>query len=429
MRVLLVLFALFFSLIISADRVPDGCKNAWTAGVNSADFPKGIGVNIHFTDAEPGEMKMIADAGFRWVRMDFKWDLTEKERGRYDFSPYERLMRELDRNGIRALFILDYGNPLYTVDKAVRTEEARQAFARWAVAAAKHFQSRGIVWELFNEPNVPMFWPPKPNVNEYIALALTVSRSFRAAVPYEKLIGPATSGLDFDFLEACFKAGLLEYWSAVSVHPYRQANPEIAAAEYCLLREMIERYRPRYRTASDSERVIPIVSGEWGYSSVWPAMTEEKQAQVLAREMLTNVANGIPLSIWYDWRDDGSDASEPEHHFGLVRHTYRAGRTPVYDPKPAYLAAKTFNQFFSGYVFEKRLPIGSHEEFVLVFSNGRDRRIAVWTTSSRIQRITLQLGTGTFVMRKHTGENIRSVIANTNVTVEASGAPIYLVQP
>jgi len=424
MRVLLGLFALFFSLIISADRVPDGCKSAWTAHLNSSDSPRGIGVNIHFTDAQPGEMKMIADAGFRWVRMDFKWDLTEPERGRYDFSPYDRLMKELDSHGIRALFILDYGNPHYTVDKAVRTEEARQAFARWAVAAAKHFQGRGIIWEMFNEPNVPMFWPPKPNADEYIALALIVGRSFRAAVPNEKLIGPATSGLDFDFIEACFKAGLLEYWSAVSVHPYRQGNPEIAAAEYCLLREMIEQYRPRSRTAS-----IPIISGEWGYSAVWRGMTEEKQARVLARELLTNVANGIPLSIWYDWQDDGADASEPEHHFGLVRHAYRAGRTPVYEPKPAYHAAKAFNDFFSGYVFEKRLTIGSDEDFVLVFSNGRDRRIAAWTTSSRVQRIEVPLGNGTFVMRKHTGENVRTVIAtNSSATVEISSAPIYLIQ-
>ena len=75
---------------------------------------------------------------------------------------------------MRALFILDYGNPLYTRGKSVRTAEAREAFARWAVAAAKHFSGRGINWEVFNEPNHPIFWPPKPNVNEYAALAVEV---------------------------------------------------------------------------------------------------------------------------------------------------------------------------------------------------------------------------------------------------------------
>src|SRR5918992_702601 len=134
-RAVLLLFSVLLSLITGADRLANSCKDAWTAGLNPSTFPQGIGVNIHFTDARPGEVKMIADAGFRWVRMDFKWDLTEKERGRYDFTPYERLMAALEPHGIRVLFILDYGNPLYTEDKAVRGEAARQAFARWAVAA------------------------------------------------------------------------------------------------------------------------------------------------------------------------------------------------------------------------------------------------------------------------------------------------------
>lgn len=76
-------------------------------------IPGGVGVNIHFTDAQPGEIEMLAAAGFRWVRMDFAWAATERERGQYDFAAYDRLMQALDAHGIRALFILDYGNALY----------------------------------------------------------------------------------------------------------------------------------------------------------------------------------------------------------------------------------------------------------------------------------------------------------------------------
>src|SRR5438270_11294355 len=48
-------------------------------------LPDGLGVNIHFTDPKPAEMKILADAGFRWVRMDFGWGATEREEGPYDF--------------------------------------------------------------------------------------------------------------------------------------------------------------------------------------------------------------------------------------------------------------------------------------------------------------------------------------------------------
>src|SRR4051812_9669584 len=37
------------------------------ADLPSAPLPDGIGVNIHFTDPRPGEMEMLAAAGFKWV--------------------------------------------------------------------------------------------------------------------------------------------------------------------------------------------------------------------------------------------------------------------------------------------------------------------------------------------------------------------------
>ena len=72
----------------------------------------GLGVNIHFTDARPGEIRMLSQAGFRWVRMDLNWTLTEPAKGQYDFAPYDRLMSAIDQYGIHALLILDYTNRL-----------------------------------------------------------------------------------------------------------------------------------------------------------------------------------------------------------------------------------------------------------------------------------------------------------------------------
>ena len=142
---------------------------------------------------------MIADAGFRWVRMDLKWDATERERGRYNFSAYDRLMNAIEPFGMRALFILDYGNPLYG-EGAPRTEAARNAFAKWAVAAAQHFANRGVIWEVYNEPNNPMFWQPPEYERVHAPLAVTVGRAFHESVPNEKLMGPAVGEMDFSFL-------------------------------------------------------------------------------------------------------------------------------------------------------------------------------------------------------------------------------------
>jgi len=151
-RSTLAFAALVLSLFTSADHRSLNCKGCWQPSTEPIAVSEAFGVNVHFIDPDPAEIKMIADAGFRWVRTDFKMELTEAERGKYDFTRYEQLVTELGKHNLRALFILDYGNPLYTQGMSVRTPEAREAFARWAVAAAKAFSGRGIVWEVFNEP-------------------------------------------------------------------------------------------------------------------------------------------------------------------------------------------------------------------------------------------------------------------------------------
>ena len=429
-------FVITVFLLVTLTLQFSGCYQDKTCEFASSQFatapaiPEGFGVNFDFTEGRPGELKQLSAGGFRWVRTDLKWDVTEKEKGQYDFSAYDRLMGELKPYGIRALFILDYGNPLYENGEPPRTEASIQAFARWSVAAATHFRGQGVLWELYNEPNHSLFWPPQPDVQEYIALALAVGRAWRKSVPDEKLIGPATSEIDFDFLESCFKAGLLQYWSAVSIHPYRHSDPETAAADYCRLRELIRVYAPAGVTGPGDKNVtqkeIPIVASEWGYSTVWRGFSEEKQARMLARAWLTNSANGIQLSIWYDWHDDGLDPSEAEHHFGTVSNPYKADREPVYDPKPAYLAAQTLTSFLKGYRFERRLPLASDDDYLLVFRNGDTLRFATWTTRAAHQ-LLLPLPANRYTTLGFTGEGERTTNGDQQgLSVTLTNSPMYI---
>ena len=284
----------------------------------------GLGVEIHFMDPKPGEMEMITAAGFKWVRMDMTWGHIEYKKGVYDFSAYDHLIDVLTRYKLHAVFILGLGNKLYadpseTKDPftgRVATPEFREAYARWVVATVKRYSGRGFLWEIWNEPNIPGFWRPRSSVTDYVALAKVAMMALRDAGlckdnhSGEALIGPASNTIDLPFLEACFKGGLLNYWCAVSVHPYRPSTPESVAEDYHKLRALIARYAP------DSQ--IPVLSAEWGYSTASGALTEDRQASYLARELLTNITNRIPLSIWYDWHDDGDDAAN-------VRAPLRAG--------------------------------------------------------------------------------------------------------
>lgn len=379
--------------------------------------PDGLGVNIHFTEAKPGELQMIVDGGFRWVRMDFAWQRTERAQGEYDFSSYDRLMGELDKHRLRAMFILDYSNALYESDSSVRTAAGRQRFAQWAAAAVAHFRGRGIVWEIWNEPNGG-FWKPKPDAADYAALAVTACQAIRAVAPAECIVAPATSGIDLAFLEECFRRGLLDQIDAVSVHPYRQTGPESAVGEYARLREMIHQHAP-------AGKHLAILSGEWGYSSVWAGYDDALQGALLPRQWLTNLAAGIPLSIWYDWRDDGTDPKEPEHHFGTVSPAYQAGAQPPFRPKPAYLAAQTLTRALAGTHFIRRLALGTRDDHVLLFGDGSRQVLACWTTASAGHSLRVPLAAAPVELRSHLGA-ILPVSGAGSVAIPMDQAPRYL---
>ncbi len=373
--------------------------------------PDALGTNIHFTDEKPGEAKMMAAGGYRVIRMDFGWAATEREKGVYDFAAYDRLAATLAANKLKPYFILDYGNALYSPSSkgGPATEEAdtpayRAAFAKWALAAATHFKGRGIIWEMWNEPNGGGFWKPTPDAAIYSRLALEASRAIKTALPDECVVGPATSGIDLPFIETCFKMGLLQYWDAVSVHPYRQSVPETSNAQYRELRRLIEQYKPR-------GKAVPVLAGEWGYSSAWGGFDEGLQGKYLPREWLTNLYNRVPVSIWYDWHEDGTDPKEPEHHFGSVRNALLTSRAEPYEPKPAYIAARALARQLDGYSFNKRLWTGREDEWVLLFSRGQQVKIAAWTSEATTQEkptvsprtLSLPASPGSFGVADHLG--------------------------
>jgi hypothetical protein len=191
---------------------------------------------------------------------------------------------------------------------------------------------------------------------------------------------------------------------------------------------MIRQYAPKGKE-------VPILSGEWGYSIGWKNFDEARQAKYLARQWLTNVYAEVPVSIWYDWHDDGRNPKEPEHHFGTVHNVLYQGREPVYDPKPSYLAAKALTAALGGYRYNKRLAVGDPaSDFVLLFDKGgregdlKDLRLAVWTTSTEPHPLAIPASPGAFHVVDHLGAARADLAADDKglLTVSATDAPLYL---
>ncbi|MGC9467319.1 MAG: cellulase family glycosylhydrolase [Anaerolineae bacterium] len=393
--------------VVPTVTTPEPHPEVWSLPERVVPHP--FGVEIHFTRASRQELDYLAAGGFKWVRMDLFWHTVEKTPGRYDFSEYDALVASMRQRGIRIMLILDYGNPLYDHGFPPTSPGGKAAFARFAAVAAARYRDAGILWDLWNEPNLDHFWPPKADATQYGQLALKAATAIRHADPGALIAGPAVCGYEWDYWHTLGRMGLFTKVDALSVHSYGVETPEDVIAPYLQLRSLIDQYNPLWK--------VPVISGEWGFASTEGGTTEVQQAQYLARQWLINLSHDIDLNIWYDWRDDGTDPTNPEHNFGTVRHDYGA--------KPAYRAAQTLATTLSGYRFLRRIPLARSSDYLLLFQREELVALAAWTAASA-HTIVLPITVDEVNVVEMTGQTQSLVGEGEELALQLSHSPRYL---
>jgi hypothetical protein len=360
--VFLLLFAIFLTSA-TCSRKPDvALKNRFPETL----IPDGIGVNIHFPGAPHKDMALIEEAHIKFIRADLTWAHVERKRGHYDFSSYDQLVDSFQLQGGRILFILDYGNRLYADERSMKTENQRSGFAQFAKEAAKRYRGKGVLWEIWNEPNIKQFWGEEPSAEDYMALVKATCSAIREADGEALIIAPATIGLDTKFIRACAEEGLFELVDGVSYHPYREGGPESVLESHRQLEKIIEEFTPQGK-----ERPR-IVSSEWGWGLSF--MTAEidgevdpslRQAAYLTRRFCIEAYAGVACAIHYKWRED---------NHGLIKSNYA--------PKPSYQAFKTLNEQLTRFSRAMtRLEIGSADtNFVFIFEGTSGKKMVAWRT-------------------------------------------------
>jgi len=405
---------------------PARCQNT---GIPNTAVPNGFGVNIHTHNPQAGEMQMMYDGGIRIVRTDLYWDETETSPGVYNFSGWDPLFTAAGALGIRVMLVLDYTNSLYDGGNFPTSTAGKQAFTNWAKAAVAHFQNKGVIWELYNEPN---HVNQNVSATNYANLANAVGAGIKGTYPNEVFVGPALAWFDsaagslytdaINYLTTMFQAGNLNYFDGVTVHPYRQELPEdLLLSDYAQGTSLINQYKPG----------VPLLCGEHGYTTTWGiSNTDALQAKLLARTWLLNYSYGIRMMIDYDWHDDGTDPNNQEHHFGLVGPNYLSGQNPVYTPKLAYNAAKTMTTQLNGYSFSQRLGLGNSTDYVLSFTNGTSTRYAAWDRNNTADTVTIPTApNATVTITNYTGTTTGPFTAGTGggYTITLNDTPQYVV--
>ncbi|YBV91679.1 cellulase family glycosylhydrolase [Bacillus sp. PK9-021] len=376
----------------------------------------GLGVSI-YQKASQQDIKLLADAGFEWARTDITWSRVEEKEGEYDFvnSGYDKLNKWMVDEGIQPYYMLGYGNPLYE-ESQITTAESRKAFINFADAVTKRYKNQGNVWEIWNEANIK-FWKTQPSYKDYSRLVNEVAPIIKKNDPNSKVVAPAVSELNdksFKWLEQLFKQGILKNIDAVSVHPYRGENPESIGADYKRLHQLIKKY-----TSKD----IPIISGEWGYATEYLQNfqdddSERKQAEYLTRMFLVNVSNNIPMTIWYNLKNNGNEFQRRIDNYGIV--------TSDGQPKISYLAVQTLTNQLKGYEFSKSLSYGKQGNYIIEFKNSKKEKILVYWTIKDNSDLRLRIGSGKGKVVSMLG-SMQRVQWKNEIHLHLSSSPNYLI--
>lgn len=284
------------------------------------------------------ELDALAAAGARWVRFDVGWPAIESSKGW--FNPYHLKRLDYVVAGARLRGIEPQVSLIGTPSWANRgagyyvPPTDTSDFARFTGRLASDYKGRISYWEIWNEPNHPYFWRPKPDAAAYTRLLKAAYVAVKEANPDAKVISGGLSNCDKEFLQRMYDAGARGYFDYFGLHPYTGDNsPYYPYHTYNSRWNFAGIADMRAVMVANNDDATHIWASEMGWQTGtggdWPC-TEAQQAQYVgeAYARLFQEFPYVDALFIYDLRDDGTNRAVREQNFGLLRRDF--SRKPGY---------------------------------------------------------------------------------------------------
>jgi len=352
-----------------------GCSFQITA--QTVDEPFVVGVcahELHKGDPSGRAYAMMRDAGITSVRTDAHWAYVERQPNQLKIEPsWQRYLKETARHGLSTQFILGYGNQHHGGGEKPRSEPVRAAYNRYVDFVTESLKGQVAYYEIWNEwdvedPRDPAF------TQDYARLIADAAGIIRQRDPAATVLaGAVTSqGIESGFALRLLENGLMQSVDGLSLHPYVHCRGWRRNTPEAWIDWMAEVDKELTRAAG---RPVPLYLTEMAWPSHQGAcgIDETLQAAYLARAFfLARTLPNIKGMWWYDFRNDGTDKTEREHNFGLVRQDFT--------PKPAYPVLAAISEIVGQYAFLGRLENTANDVVMLRFARGEDELLVAWST-------------------------------------------------
>ncbi len=397
------------------------------AELPDSTIPNTFGVQIKGHNKATADIERVHQLGMKFIRRGFIWESVEKAPGEYDWSDYDRIVKDCRERGISIIGCIAFSHKAYGHAK---DEKGRAGYAAFAAAAAERYKDDKIYWEIWNEPNTMTFWGrhggkgnTEPYAEEYYQLVKAVVPAMRKADPDCYIMGGSVSGLwteSWKWQQFAFEKGILKTGiDAWSVHPYAFKSPEDYGVAYAQLRKMIvDAGGSAEFPILNTERGFPIGKAE-GYAGGDEKLSHEYQAWHVVRQYLIDMHEGIKLTIWYEW--SGKEG------FELLKNG---------EETPAYKSTQVLIRELSGYKLDKRLPTENARDFVFQFKNASGGvKLVAWAappyqqSPDKIVEHEIKIpvdATGSLETTDLYGKRGTVAIEGGSITLTVNGAPQYI---
>lgn len=315
------------------------------------------------------EIEAAALCGVKVARTGCGWERLQPAAGVWQWEDFDRLVDEYGRKGmeLQAMFAF---TPQWAAPEELqksknwldwnRAAPRMDAWREYVRTVVGHYRGRIRFWEVWNEPDLQGF--NHMTLDEYVERQKAAYEEGKKADPGAQIMtgGFATMNVHPGKKSPTFQRDfLVKAAGSYDVHAYHEHGNFLEYAQM-----VGERLLPMRREAKVT---APWYANETAMHSMGGA--EREQASILFKKLLYAWSQGSIGYTWYDLRNDGYVASDPEHHYGMMSNDFY--------PKPVYCVYNMLTGLYGKARFVRRFDAPA-PMWAFLFTDGADALVALW---------------------------------------------------
>jgi hypothetical protein len=268
---------------VATAAVAMGIAGSVAAGANSNFY------GLYYTKqgGADKDFRRLSKANVKSVRWTMSWPKVEGHPGTFDWSLPDKVIGGLAARGIHVMPTF-FGSPSWVAQPSTKpplgSKSERQAWKDFLAAAVSRYGPGGsfwsnplayakqhpgkaaepvTAWQVWNEPNLPAYFHPRPSPGKYADLLRISHEAIKGADSDAKVLiagmpGNAVGGIDAPkFYDRLYKKkGASKDFDVATLHPYGPFLPDVE--------HWIKKVRKVMRQHGDKRKPLWITELAWG---------------------------------------------------------------------------------------------------------------------------------------------------------------------